>query len=87
MFPSILAISPPVIQTVLTNPLPSPHLIPISKPPTLPPLIIIILFPSPPLPLFPIPSFFPPLIITFILSFFISKFHLKPSNLPLIPLP
>jgi len=81
-----LAISGAVIQGVVRNPLASPDVIGISKGASLAAVIIIMLFPSAPLAVLPIGSFFGALIISLILSFLISKFDVKGSNLALIGL-
>lgn len=81
-----LAISGAVIQGVVRNPLVSPDVIGISKGASLAAVIIIMLFPSAPLAVLPIGSFFGALIISLILSFLISKFDVKGSNLALIGL-
>lgn len=81
-----LAISGAVIQGVVRNPLASPDVIGISKGASLAAVIIIMLFPSAPLAVLPIGSFFGALIISLILSFLISKFDVKGSNLTLIGL-
>lgn len=81
-----LAISGTVIQGVVRNPLASPDVIGISKGASLAAVIIIMLFPSAPLAVLPIGSFFGALIISLILSFLISKFDVKGSNLALIGL-
>lgn len=81
-----LAISGAVIQGVVRNPIASPDVIGISKGASLAAVIIIMLFPSAPLAVLPIGSFFGALIISLILSFLISKFDVKGSNLALIGL-
>lgn len=81
-----LAISGAVIQGVVRNPLASPDVIGISKGASLAAVIIIMLFPSAPLAVLPIGSFFGALIISLILSFLISKFDVKGFNLALIGL-
>ncbi|PTU81467.1 FecCD family ABC transporter permease [Staphylococcus pasteuri] len=81
-----LAISGAVIQGVVRKPLASPDVIGISKGASLAAVIIIMLFPSAPLAVLPIGSFFGALIISLILSFLISKFDVKGSNLALIGL-
>ena len=63
-----------------------PDVIGISKGASLAAVIIIMLFPSAPLAVLPIGSFFGALIISLILSFLISKFDVKGSNLALIGL-
>ncbi|HEK9456065.1 TPA: iron chelate uptake ABC transporter family permease subunit, partial [Streptococcus equi subsp. equi] len=83
---SSLAISGAIIQGVVRNPLASPDVIGISKGASLAAVIIIMLFPSAPLAILPIGSFIGALMISLILSFLISKFDVKGSNLALIGL-
>ena len=83
---SSLAISGAIIQGVVRNPLASPDVIGISKGASLAAVIIIMLFPTAPLAILPIGSFIGALMISLILSFLISKFDVKGSNLALIGL-
>ncbi|EKH7708974.1 iron chelate uptake ABC transporter family permease subunit [Staphylococcus pseudintermedius] len=79
-----LAISGAVIQGVIRNPLASPDVIGITKGASLAAVIVIIVFPTAPLFVLPVASFIGALVISLILSLFISWQGIKGSQLALI---